>query len=238
MLKLTVCFDFVCPFCYLEHEALKQIKNEYSLDIQYLPFELRRPPVPPVDPMHDEAKLKRFDEVLLPAARKLGVSMKLPWISPHPYTTLAMQGLHYAMETGKEAGEAYIDSLFAAFYKEERDIGKPEVLLTLAEGIGLSAESLSKVWKEGRYLDRLDQEKNEAKALGVTGIPALFVNCQPVADPQTPEGLRTAFNKALEKEQALSEAELNDTSFKRIAGEISEQNQLGAHCGEDGCYFG
>ena len=67
--EITVCFDYVCPFCYLAGNALKKAIAGKDVTIRYIPYELRREPTPKVDPMHDEMRLKRFDEVLLPTAQ-------------------------------------------------------------------------------------------------------------------------------------------------------------------------
>jgi predicted DsbA family dithiol-disulfide isomerase len=47
-------------------------------------------------------------------AEKLGVNMKLPSVSPYPYTNLAFQELEFAKDQGK--GDEYNDAVFRAFF--------------------------------------------------------------------------------------------------------------------------
>ena len=100
-MKISVYSDFVCPFCYVGLYSLSQAMADLDVELDFHPYELRRFPTPKVDPMHDEKRLKRFDEVLKPMAESLGVEMNLPMISPHPYTTDAFQGYYFAKQAGK-----------------------------------------------------------------------------------------------------------------------------------------
>lgn len=212
--KIEVFYDYVCPFCYLGEVPFEQAIEGMDVEVVLCPFELRRPPVPKTDPMHDEAKLKRFDEVLLPAAKKLGVEMKLPWISPHPYTTLTFQGFYYAKEAGKET--EYNHKVFHTFYVEEKDIGEINVIKAVLAELGLDAAGFDPVVAEGRYLPQLDQDKAFAKGRDVSSIPTFIIGSQRLTGIHTVE----------EFKEAIANAE----------SEIAEE-QMGMHCGEDGCEF-
>jgi predicted DsbA family dithiol-disulfide isomerase len=152
---------------------LKQfLKNYPEVSVEYKPFELRRPPVPRVDPMNDSAKISRFQEKLLPFANKLGVPMSLPFISPHPYTTKAMLGYLFAIDCQK--ADEYLDETFRAFYVREENLESDEVLKNIAASIGLDAELfLDRILAE-TDLDRLNEWEEEGKRLGVNSIPAIF----------------------------------------------------------------
>ena len=200
--EITVCFDFVCPFCYLSSYALKQAVKGRDVVIHYHPFELRRAPAPKVDPMHDEMRLKRFDEVLLPTAKKLGVEMKLPWISPHPYTTIPLQGFHYVQDEHPDKLPLYMETVFHAFYVEEKDIVEP----------------FRQVIADGKYVKLLEEEKADAKErLGVTGIPTYFIGGQKITGCQDPR----------EIEMAILRAEMEQESPEELAGMTCGENGCG-----------
>ena len=63
--------------------------------------------------------------------------MKLPSVSPQPYTRLAHEGMEFAKDHGK--GNDYAHALFEAFFQRSEDIGKLDVLTRLASGVGLNA---------------------------------------------------------------------------------------------------
>ena len=71
-------------------------------------------------------------------AEKLGVYMKLPTVSPYPYTNLAFQGLEFAKDHRK--GNEYNDAVFRAFFQQSRDIGRIDVLADIAKEVGLDSE--------------------------------------------------------------------------------------------------
>lgn len=67
-----------------------------------------------------------------PAAERMGVTIRLPTVSPQPYTREALLGLQYAVEHGQ--GDAYVDAVLRAFFREDRDIGDTDVLKAILRG--------------------------------------------------------------------------------------------------------
>ena len=55
---------------------------------------------------------------MYPAAKRLGRVIKLPTISPQPYTAKAFEGYHFAAE--HEKGPEWIDAVFKAFFQQDR----------------------------------------------------------------------------------------------------------------------
>lgn len=235
-IQIEVFYDYVCPFCYLGEVPFEQAIEGMDVEVKLCPFELRRPPVPKVDPMHDEAKIKRFDEVLYPAAQKLGVEMKLPWISPHPYTTLTFQGFYYAKQFGKET--EYNHVIFRRFYVEEQDIGELPVIKEALAELGLDADGMDAVLAEGRYLDQLDVDKVYAREQReVKSIPTFIIGSQRLTGIHTVEEFQQAIADA-EAEAAIVEGMhcgLDGCDFGAVA---KEEIKPGMHCGLDGkCNF-
>ena len=74
-MKISIFFDFVCPFCYVGLHSLSRAIEGLDVEFDFHPYELRRFPTLKVDPMHDEKRLKRFDEVLKPMAQSRIVAM-------------------------------------------------------------------------------------------------------------------------------------------------------------------
>lgn len=152
MMKAQIFFDYVCPFCYLARTPLHRALQKAGIQWEECPFELRRPPTPKVDPMHDDMRLKRWEEVLRPTAQAMGIPMSLPYISPHPYTTLAFLGYAYARRHQK--GEAYNEKVFHAFYVKEQDIGELDVLLPIARELGLDPDDFARSLREQEFFAR------------------------------------------------------------------------------------
>jgi predicted DsbA family dithiol-disulfide isomerase len=72
-------------------------------------------------------------------ARRLGVPIKLPTVSPQPHTHLAFEGFQYAKEYGK--GNDYNHRVLEAIFVEGQDIGQIDVLTKLPARSGWTRRS-------------------------------------------------------------------------------------------------
>lgn len=114
-----------------------------------MPYELRPEPQPKLDPANDPSKQMLWERFIYPAIEKLNINMKLPDVSPHPYTGVAFEGYHYAKEHGR--GKEYNDRVFRAFYQEDKNIGEIDVLSDLAFEIGLDKDDFREALSSGKY---------------------------------------------------------------------------------------
>ncbi len=97
--KMKVYSDFICPFCFLAKGPLDEVAKEKDVEIEWMPFELRPSPYSKIDPWNEPEKLGSWDAFILPTAKKLGIEMRLPRVSPHPYTHLAFEGMSICERT-------------------------------------------------------------------------------------------------------------------------------------------
>ena len=74
--------DYVCPYCLVAKEALRQALEETGLQasITWQPHELTVEPAPRVDTYHDERRRANY-QILVEPCKKLGLDMKLPPMS-------------------------------------------------------------------------------------------------------------------------------------------------------------
>jgi len=150
-MKITFISDYVCPYCLVAKEALRQALKNLGLqaEIEFLPFELTPEPLERVDTWSDEKRREGYRVLEAPCA-ELGLPMKLPpQVVPRPYTRPAFEGWFYAAEQG--AGDAYNDAVYRAYFMEEKDIGEPEVLAAIAESVGLDRADFLAALASGRY---------------------------------------------------------------------------------------
>jgi len=85
----------------------------------------------------------------------------------------ALQAAEFARDQGRFA--PFHQALFAAYFSHGLDIGSLQVLSQLASDCGLDPDALERAVQDGVYLPRLAQAQEEATRLGVTGVPAFFV---------------------------------------------------------------
>ena len=146
--------------------------------MEWLPFELRPEPTPTLRPEDDYLQTAWRDNVY-PLAKKLGLEMKLPGVSPQPYTRLAHEGMEFAKEHGK--GDEYAHALFAAYFQSGEDIGKIDVLSRTAGVIGLNADEFRRSLEEGAYRERTQDLLRQARMQMVTAVPTFLIGRQRVS---------------------------------------------------------
>ena len=62
----------------------------------------------------------------------------------------------------------------AAYFAHGEDVGDVEVLVRIAEGLGLDGAALRTALTAGTYAGRRKAAEQEARTLGVTGVPTYF----------------------------------------------------------------
>ncbi|MFD4016393.1 DsbA family oxidoreductase [Streptomyces sindenensis] len=211
--KIKIWSDYVCPFCMLAEgpieEAIKDVGVE--VDVEWMPFELRAHPQPTLRP-EDEYLPAVWERAVYPMARRLGVDITLPTVSPQPYTALAFEGYQYAAEHG--LGDAYNQRMFRAFFQEDQDLGEVDVLAALAVGIGLDEAGFRAALADGTYRARHQEALREAAAHQVRSVPTLLVGDIRIEGVPRPAQLR----------KAILDARARQT----------EEAGYGAACGIDG----
>lgn len=169
--------DYVCPYCLVAKEALKEALRETGLEAQitWQPFELTPEPKERVDTYHDETRKARY-QILVQPCRQLGLDMKLPpKVVPRPYTRLAFEGWYYACEKGR--GEEYNDLVYRAYFIEEQDIGEISVLAALAQRAGLDAGEFTAALESGAYSQKEKEAVDHARnVLKVQGVPSIYID--------------------------------------------------------------
>lgn len=137
-----------------------------------MPFELRPHPQPTLRP-EDDYLPHIWKTAVYPMARRLGVEIRLPDVSPQPHTALAFEGYQYAAEHG--LGTAYTRRMFRAFFQENQDLGQLDVLTTLAGEVGLDEAGFRAALANGSHRAKHQDALREAAAHQVQVVPTILI---------------------------------------------------------------
>ena len=195
-IKIKVFSDYVCPYCFLaEFPLLEAIKGK-DVEVEWMPFELRPLPQPTLKP--EENYLQSvWRQSVYPLAEKMGVEIKLPSISPQPYTHLAFEGYQYAKEHGK--ANEYNDRILRAFFQEDQDIGNIGILTTLAGEIGLDEKEFEESLKARRYEIVHQQALAHARGeISINSVPTFMIGERIMSGLLSKEKLERDINAAVE----------------------------------------
>lgn len=172
---IEVWSDFVCPYCFLAEGPLAEATRGLDVAIEWMPFELRPWPTPTLRP-EGEYLQTVWRRSVYPLAARLGIEIRLPAVSPQPYSRLAHEGLLFAKAHGKAA--AYVDAVFRAFFQRSLDIGDIAARREAAAQAGLPADAFAGALREGRHRVALVQALERAGSLGIRAVPTIIMRDQ------------------------------------------------------------
>ena len=106
-----------------------------------------------------------------------------------------------AQELGKWAdtqpgGEAFHDAMFRAYFVDARDISRPEVLLEIAEGVGLPRAGAAEVLEKRTFKEAVDRDWALSRRYGITGVPTFVAGHSGVVGAQPYEVLERLVKEA------------------------------------------
>jgi predicted DsbA family dithiol-disulfide isomerase len=155
---------------------VEQLREEFPLDVEWWPYELRPGTPPEGIPLERVAGQGGYTSQYLTyveeAAARAGIRMKQRILLPSSRPSLE------AAEFAREAGrfEPLHRALFRAYFEEGEDIGDEKVLARLASECGLDAGALVAALRERRYEKLVDEKVRWAYEQNLGGVPA-FIFC-------------------------------------------------------------
>jgi predicted DsbA family dithiol-disulfide isomerase len=222
-LKVQVFSDYVCPYCFLAegplNEAVAELNGEQegAVEIEWMPFELRAAPTPTLEPSGDYLKDGWRDSVY-PMAESMGVHIVLPKVSPQPYTRLTFEGALVARDMGK--ANDYHHRMFTAFFQDELDIGKADVLADCAAEIGLDKQAFRAALDSGQSADECELHLRMGREIGINSVPTFVLNSRYGLPGMVPkETLLSVFREQIATDaKAAGEADTDtDTDTDTVA---------------------
>jgi predicted DsbA family dithiol-disulfide isomerase len=153
---------------------VEQLREEFPLDVEWRPFELRPDAPREGIPMERVVGRGRYTEQYLTylddAAARAGIRMKPRAILPN--SRAALEAAEFAREAGHF--EPLHRALFRAYFEDGEDIGDEEVLVRLAGECGLEAKALAEALRERRYEKLVDDKVRWAYEQNLGGVPAFI----------------------------------------------------------------
>ena len=209
-ISVDIVADLVCPWCWLgkrNWDAAVAAVPEVSVETIWRPYQLdptlAREGRPYRDYMKakfssadDAGRWKAMREYLEQAAPGAGIDFRFDAIEMRPNTLDAHRLMRWAR--GQDCADAMVESLFAAFFRDARDIGDRAVLSELAGEAGLDTAIIADLLATDRDEKAVWEEEVFFRKLGVTGVPTYIFNGQfAVSGAQEPAVLADAIRQAV-----------------------------------------
>ena len=182
--RLDILSDPICPWCFIGKtfldRALAQL-DEHPFAIEWHPFQLN--PDMPAGGMDRRAYLEaKFGgqqgavKAYMPIVEKAaeaGIEIDFEAMQRTPNTLDAHRLIHWA---GIEHVQTEaVDALFKAYFQEGRDIGSPEVLADIADGIGMDASMVTRLLASDADREEIRARDAHSRKMGVHSVPTFIV---------------------------------------------------------------
>lgn len=162
-------FDFVDPISYLLESELRKAEAGLDVRVARVGVEINPPPYP-VGAPSDSLWESRWAEAAQ-ITDQLGRSLATPPIVP--WSRKAHELMEHAGETAEQHVFELRHALFRAYFDEGRDIGRVDVLVALADTVGLDRTEAKAVLDVDRFSDAVALRREEAVGAGLRVIPTL-----------------------------------------------------------------
>lgn len=108
-------------------------------------------------------------ERMAPRAAELGVVLRRP--SRRPSTAMVHLVADLAEDVGR--GAAWRTTTYAAYWQDDADLADGDVVVALADGIGLDPDTVAAAVRDRAALADVRRRTNAARGEGIGGVPVL-----------------------------------------------------------------
>ena len=172
-------FEFASPYGYLASQRIDRIGARHGREVRWHPMMLgaafKQTGAQPLiqTPMKGEYMMRDLPRF----ARLLDVPFKAPPVMPA--NSLAASRACVWLEDDADLAKRLAKAIFAAHWGEGRDIGEPDQVAEMAEGIGIDRASLLEAIADPAIKQRLKARTEAALQRGVFGSPFVFIDGEP-----------------------------------------------------------
>lgn len=183
MKTIELWIDYIDPASWIMYRRLRnatRVGGEIpGHELRVLGREIRIPSMPPMDPA--SAPWRRYVASIREVAGDEMTEYGGQNLLPH-----TRKAHELAIHAAEQDSRPEVDSaIFHAALVEGRDVGRVDVLVGLAEAVGLDRTETRAILDVDRYTDVVARTRETATSRGVVGVPTL------VCDGRSLEGVRT-----------------------------------------------
>ena len=194
-MKVTVFYDYNCPFCYLGSMSLNELSKEFELDIEWKGFEIH-PEFPPEGRKRAKSiKSLRVSSGVKEIARQDGFQIKLPGFAAN--SRLSLEGSEFA-KTRQRFNEFH-EGVYETYFEKGLNIGNKEIVLEIGSQAGLDKVELQDALDRRIMYEKIEDNREDARNNHILGVPTYIFGKFPVHGYQPTETFRKIIQRAIER---------------------------------------
>ncbi|NRB02188.1 MAG: DsbA family oxidoreductase [Rhodobacteraceae bacterium] len=183
VVRVDIISDVMCPWCIVGFRQLEQALGATGMGAQVVwhPFELN-PDMPPEGQNLAEHIQQKYGSTpeqsaqarqhLKDLGQSLGINFTYSDNSRIVNSFVAHQVLEFALSQGKQHPLKL--ALFKAHFEDQRDVSDPEVLLDVAETVGLSRADIENVISSEGMAASVREKQAFWAERNITGVPSMI----------------------------------------------------------------
>lgn len=165
-------YDYLCPFCYVASKRIQKLTNGMALDVNWKGIEIHPEHGSEGKKRKSTARMEHLQQTLCEIAGQDGTEVKLPGFVTN--SRLCLEASEYAKSKGRFM--QFHDEVYNHYLFKKENIGNLEVVLSIAEQVGLNARELEEKLRTGAMRDIVDSNKRSAEENMVIGVPTIYFN--------------------------------------------------------------
>ena len=182
---IDILFDPICPWCFIGKrrldEAIRQ-RPDINVKRRWRPF-LLNPAMPNegldrtaylVRKFGSEERVRRVYGAIEEAGLSVEIDFAFDRIKQTPNTVDAHRVVRFSSQSQK--ADITAEMLFNRYFIDGDDIGDHDVLLNIAEQLGLDIIALARYLESEQDVDLIYDENARAHRMGINGVPSYLFN--------------------------------------------------------------
>jgi len=162
--RVVVFADFVCPYSFLAVDQIDRLAREYDVRPLWRPYWLH-----PETPPEGSPREKGADG----AAKRARLEAWIKEMAPEQYPRIRFP--EKRCYSFRELDAPFKTAVYDIMWTEGGDIGETDTLLAAAERSGLAPDELKRALDEGEYAERALDAVMQARQIGITNTPTIFL---------------------------------------------------------------
>ena len=165
-------FDFISPYTYLAYKKIKSLPKDIKINCKPILLGGLHNLEGITAPAFIKPKLKHMVNDCLLIAKKNNFDFK--WNSKFPINSLNIMRGYFAINLKNK--DQYIETMFNAYWRNDLDISKEEILIPLLDQCKIDKDIFFKTIKDPVIKEKLKKATKNAHEKEIFGAPTFIVN--------------------------------------------------------------
>lgn len=190
-MKVTVFYDYICPFSFIGSKRIQRIEAEYGIEIEWKGYEIHPEYTAEGRPRKRTFRAMRTAESLESVMGEENTKFELPGFVTN--SRLCLEAAEFSKTTGKFI--EFHNRCYESYFLERKNIGDRDTVLKIAETVGIDPDELESNLKNGSMAGILESYRRDAQRIHVLGVPTVVFNDFRVHGVQSIETYRSILAK-------------------------------------------